>query len=89
MLTPGWWPARSPASRSKSSTVSVVGGTCGAAFGYGADQVGLGDQHLGIQQAEAVRQHLAALVVVEHAGDRAAFDRGQHHQHGIAASSAA
>ena len=60
-----------------------LGGARAAALGDGADQVGLRDQHLGVQQAQAVRQHLAALVVVEHAGDGAALDRGQHRQHRV------
>ena len=38
---------------------------------------------LRVQQAHAVGQHVAALVVVEHAGDGAAFDDGQHHQHRV------
>ena len=61
----------------------VVGGTGGAAFGDRADQVGLGDQQLGVQQAQAVREHVAALVVVEHAGDGSTLDRGEHRQHGV------
>ncbi len=70
------------ASRSISSM--VVGATSGAAALVDrVDQIGFGDQHLGVQQTHAVRQHVAALVVVEHAGDRAAFDRGQHHQHRV------
>ena len=47
------------------------------------DQVGLGDQNSGIQQSNTVRQDFAALMVVDHAGNRAALDRGQHRQHRI------
>ena len=47
------------------------------------DQVAFGDDGLGAEQANAVREHIALLVVVRHPGDRAAFDHRQHQQHGL------
>jgi hypothetical protein len=55
----------------------------GSAFGDVLDQVGLRDHGRGVEQPDAVGQHLAALVVVEHARHGAAFDDRQHEQHGI------
>ncbi|BDB44404.1 hypothetical protein IWGMT90018_48500 [Mycobacterium kiyosense] len=54
-----------------------------AGFADGADQVGFGDEHLAVEHAQTVRQHVAALVIVDHPGDRAAFDHGQHGEHGV------
>lgn len=60
-----------------------VSGDVGAAVDDVADQVGFAHHNRGVEQADAVRQHVGALVVVEHPGDRAALDDGQHHQHRV------
>ena len=44
------------------------------------EQVFLPDQHVGVQQSDAVLEHVAALVVVQHSGDRAELDHGEHQQ---------
>ncbi len=55
----------------------------GPAFGDVLDQIGLGHHCDGLEQTEAVGQHLAALVVVEHARDGTALDDREHQQHGV------
>jgi hypothetical protein len=52
-----------------------------ARFVNGHEQRVFADQDLGIQQVDAVGEHLAAVVVVQHPGDRAQFHHRQHQQH--------
>ena len=54
-----------------------------AAPGDHVDEVGLGEQNLRVEQADAVREDFRALVVVEHSRHRAALHRGQHREHGV------
>ena len=56
-------------------------GDLGAGLFDRFQQLVLTDQHPGIEQIHAVGQHLAPLVVVQHARDRAELDHRKHQQH--------